>query len=255
MTPAIEAVARLMRLSFNPPPPVAGARVMQVLQPGKRAHQLHLLRWAAAQASTLLGLLVVFFAADLIRLWSWLSFLEYFTAWNFDVTTFLPAEWRLVGVAATVGGFLLQLPLSLAGLWAERRATWYVISDQGVQLRHGLWTTHETSLRYANLQQVVLHQRPLQRLLGLADLVITTAGARQNSDDDEDEKTRRPGVLADLDLAAAHRLRDEIRSRLPGTDAPRPPAAPARPLALTAAQQALAEARALRQAVTNGSRP
>lgn len=249
-----------LRVTPEPPAPIANAQLRQVLRPSHRAHQLHLFKWAVAQLSALVGVLVIVFAIDFTQwLPEYLSFLDAFARLG-DYTTYIPARWRWVGILLTVGGFLAQLPLSFFTLWAERRTTWYVITDQGVQLRHGLWTVHETSLRFANIQHVTLKQGPLQRLLGLADLVLTTAGSRPKDDDDEDEKRKRQGELKDLDDASAQNLLNEIRSQLPtaGTEAARPTSPPA-PLpaggAISAAQLLLSEARALRQTLEQNAAP
>jgi membrane protein YdbS with pleckstrin-like domain len=254
----LQPLWRLLRLSLEPPAPIANAQVRRVLQPGHRAHQLHLLRWAAAQLSALMGVLVIVFAIDFTQwLPDYLSFLDGFARLG-DYTTYIPAPWRWVGTVLAVGGFLLQLPFSFLSLWAERRTTWYVISDQGVQLRYGLWTVHETGLRFANIQHVTLKQGPLQRLLSLADVVLNTAGGRPNDDDDEDEKHKRQGELKDLDYASAQNLLSEIRSQLPaaGPEAVRlapPPVPLTAPTTLAAAQLLLSEARALRQTLEYNS--
>lgn len=259
MTPkSLQPLWQALRVTLEPPVPIANAQLRQVLRPSHRAHQLHLLKWAFAQLSALVGVVVIVFAIDFTQwLPNWLSFLDVFARLG-DFTTYIPAPWRWVGILLTVGGFLVQLPLSFFTLWAERHTTWYVITDQGVQLRHGLWTVHETSLRFANIQHVTLKQGPLQRLLGLADLVLNTAGGRPKDDDDEDEKRKRQGELKDLDDASAQNLLSEIRNQLPaaGTEAVRLIPLPAPLVAntsLAAAHQLLAEARALRHTLQQSS--
>lgn len=251
MAKILQPLWRLLRLSLEPPAPIANAQVRQILQPGHRAHQLHLLRWAAAQISALLGVLVIVFAIDFTQwLPDYLSFLDVFARLN-DYTTYIPAQWRWLGVTLTIAAFVVQLPLSFFILWAERRTTWYVISDQGVQLRYGLWTMNETSLRFTNIQHVMLKQGLLQRVLGLADVVLNTAGGRPKEDDEDDEERKRQGELKDLEYAQAQTLLSEIRNQLPvaSSEAARlipPPAPLVTNTSLAAAQQLLAEARTLR---------
>jgi uncharacterized membrane protein YdbT with pleckstrin-like domain len=249
----VQPLFRFLRLTLEPPAPIADARLEQVLQPGHRAHQLHLLKWAGAQLSALVGVVVVLTAFDFTQ---WLprslSFIEVFFQWA-DFINFLPDEWRWVGVILALGGFLVQLPLSFLSLWAKRRTLWYVVTNQGVQLRHGLWTTHETSLRFANIQQVTLKQGPLQRVLGLVDIVLSTAGQRSSGDDDDDEERKSRGQLRDLDSGSAQRLLTEIRQRLPssadGAPPPHSAAAQTSAQAVEAAQLLLSEARTLRQSL------
>ncbi|MBL8046461.1 MAG: PH domain-containing protein [Anaerolineales bacterium] len=247
-----------LHISLEPPAPIANAPVRRVLQPGHRAHQLHLLRWAAAQLSALVGVLIILLAIDFTQwLPDYLDFLDVFARFG-DYTTYLPSRWRWVGIVLALGGFLVQLPLSFLSLWAERRTTWYVVSDQGVQLRYGLWTVNETSLRFANIQQVTLRQGPVQRVLGLADVVLQTAGGRPKDDDDDDEKRKRQGQLKDLEYAQAQNLLSEIRNQLPAASAEAarltpPPAPIPSSRALSAAQHLLTEARALRQTLQPNS--
>lgn len=54
--------------------------------------------------------------------------------------------------------------------------TWYVLSDRSLRIRRGLWTLHETTITYENVQNVAVRQGPLQRWFGIADLVVQSAG-------------------------------------------------------------------------------
>lgn len=249
MTPLVRPLFRFLRLPLTPPAPIAGAELRQVLQPARRTHHLRLLKWTAAQVSALMGVLLLITAIDFTQwLPAWLRFVEVFNRWD-DFTDYLPAEWRWVGLLLVVGGFLTQAAFSFLALWAERHTTWYVISDQGVQLQHGVWTTHETSLRFANIQQVSLRQGVLQRLIGLADVVVSTAGGRRSADDDEDAKRKNQGQLRDLDYTQAQRLLETLRGQLEAPYALAAPAPAPDVAALEAAQLLLAEAQALRRSV------
>ena len=54
--------------------------------------------------------------------------------------------------------------------------TWYVLSDRSMRLRRGIWTIHETTITYENIQNVSIKQGPLQRYFGIADVLVETAG-------------------------------------------------------------------------------
>jgi hypothetical protein len=54
--------------------------------------------------------------------------------------------------------------------------TWYVISERSMRLRHGVWSVHETTITFENVQNVQVSQGPLQRYFGFSDLVVQTAG-------------------------------------------------------------------------------
>lgn len=240
-----------LQTAMQPPTPIRGAEALQLLRPSRRAHLWHWAKWAGAQLSALTGLILVLSAFDLTE---WLprnlQFVRFFTRWD-DYSDYLPPEWQWVGLTLTLGGFLTQFGLTLITVWLEWRTIAYLVTDQGVQLRHGLWTVNETSLRFANIQQVVFKQGLIQRLLGLADVVVSTAGQRASGDDEDDQRKKR-GLLRDLDAAQARSLIDAIRERLPLASGAPPEPTPTLPgptATLAAAQQLLGEAQALRAAV------
>lgn len=54
--------------------------------------------------------------------------------------------------------------------------TWYVISDRSMRIRRGVWTVHETTITFDNVQNVKITQGPLQRHFGFSELIVETAG-------------------------------------------------------------------------------
>ncbi len=54
--------------------------------------------------------------------------------------------------------------------------TWYVLTDRSMRIRRGIWTIHETTITFENIQNIRLQQGPLQRYLGFANLIVETAG-------------------------------------------------------------------------------
>jgi uncharacterized membrane protein YdbT with pleckstrin-like domain len=53
---------------------------------------------------------------------------------------------------------------------------WYIVTDRSLRIRTGVWNVRESTLTFANIQQISVGQGPLQRLLGIYDLEVTTAG-------------------------------------------------------------------------------
>jgi membrane protein YdbS with pleckstrin-like domain len=72
--------------------------------------------------------------------------------------------------------YLAQLPLTYAVRRLDYEMRWYMVTDRSLRLRHGVWKISESTMSFANIQQVVVAQGPLQRLLGLADVKVKTAG-------------------------------------------------------------------------------
>jgi membrane protein YdbS with pleckstrin-like domain len=72
--------------------------------------------------------------------------------------------------------FLVQIPLSFAVLNLDFELRWYIVSDRSLRIREGILTLREKTVTFANVQNVEIRRNPLQRLLGLADVRVQTAG-------------------------------------------------------------------------------
>jgi len=73
---------------------------------------------------------------------------------------------------------VIVLPDILAYIAIHLRydTTWYVLSDRSMRLRRGVVFIRETTITFENIQNVTVRQGPLQRLFGVADVVVETAG-------------------------------------------------------------------------------
>jgi membrane protein YdbS with pleckstrin-like domain len=83
-----------------------------------------------------------------------------------------------LGVAKTVAAILalIQAPISWAAIRLEYEFRCYLVTDRSLRIREGLATIREITLSFANVQQISVEQGPIQRLLGLSDVVVTSAG-------------------------------------------------------------------------------
>lgn len=153
---------------------------------------------------------------------------------------------------------IAQIPFSYAAVRLEFEQHWYIVTDRSLRIRTGLVSLRESTMSFANLQQVQVQQGPLQRLLGLADVHVQSAGGGDGD----------PGQLDSLHTGIFHsvenapEIRDLILERLrqfrqaglgdPDEAAHQAPvtATPAQnpANALAAARELLTEARALRHA-------
>lgn len=102
-----------------------------------------------------------------------------------ELVAFLPAAvvaglkgstWGIVLMAlgAMVVGIAMFLGYCAVRLDYELR--YYVVTDRSIRIREGAWTVREMTLTHANVQDVSIAQGPLQRFLGIADVVVKTAG-------------------------------------------------------------------------------
>ena len=63
---------------------------------------------------------------------------------------------------------------ALARLDYEMR--YYIVTDRSLRVREGVVVVRETTITFANIQNMRIDQGPLQRLFGIYDLVVETAG-------------------------------------------------------------------------------
>jgi len=155
--------------------------------------------------------------------------------------------------------YLVQIPVTYAMVRLDWEQRWYIVTDRSLRIRTGLTTVLESTMSFANLQQVVVTQGPLQRLLGLADVRVQSAGGGgEMSEAHQGQPSLHTGIFHGVEHAAE--IRDLILERLrqfrhAGLGDPDDQAAPGKPSdansnapgdALNAAEELLAEARALR---------
>lgn len=120
-----------------------------------------------------------------------------------------PILWvfKILGLAA----YLLQLPLTYAIRRLDFEMRWYVVTDRSLRIRTGVWSIQESTMSFANLQQVEVTQGPLQRLLGLADVKVQSAGGSDNPHGKPQDDLH-TGHFHGVDNA--HEIRDLIQDRL-----------------------------------------
>jgi len=176
-----EGLSRFVLRVFMVPPephlPAGAPESARVFRAGKNYWRLKVLGWTVRQALTLVGFVVAMVmlsqAAESGRLpmnkgqipagfLSWLAFVRVFEiiAWAF---------------------WVVQLPVTFAVLRLDYTLRWYIVTDRAARLREGIVTLKEMTLTLANVQDIRLRQGPLQRLLGLADVELRTAGGSEGT--------------------------------------------------------------------------
>lgn len=160
-----------------------------------------------------------------------------------------------------VGFFVFQALVSYVVLRLDYEQRWYMVTDRSLRIRSGVWSVWEMTMSFANLQQVVVTQGPMQRWLGLADLKVESAGGGGGQHGHHGQ-TRSLHVGFFHGVGNASEVRDLILARLrefrqSGLGDPEEKAATPPPLiaikgdgnAVVAARDLLLAARELRQAL------
>ena len=245
---------RVLKVPPEPHLPAGTADTAKVFRASKRYLQLKILNWGVGQVLTLVGLISALVALRLIE------------DGTIDVLSNFPHRaivLRLLGLVEAFGviAFIAQLPLSLLPVILDWELRWYIVTDRSLRIREGVWKVSEMTMTFANVQEVSIRQGPVERLFGIANLRVRTAGGGAGAsphDAQSEEESGHIGYFRGVDNAPA--IRDLILERLKrlrdaGLGDPDQPEAvtedapSAPPDVVEAARALLAEARALRKTV------
>ncbi len=190
-----DLVFRVMRVPPTPePPPGSPPRVFRA---APNFFKLRLLRWSATQLVAVAGVVIaIFFLRQAepkmpsVVLWFWRA-------------------GEILGIAALA--FEIVFGWILVRLDYELR--WYMLSDRAIRIREGITTVREKTIALANIQNLAVRQGPLQRLLGIADVEVKTAGGGGSSSEMEGKKgAREPMHVAYFrGVDNAEEIRDLLR--------------------------------------------
>lgn len=156
-----------------------------------------------------------------------------------------------------IGLFFVQMLMTYAIVRLEFEQHWYIVTDRSLRIRTGILRLRESTMSFANIQQVEIRQGPVQRLLGLADVCVRSAGGGDPTPGPKGhggEASLHTGVFEGVSNAVE--IRDLVLERLrkfreaglgdPEDARAHPPAeTPPNRSAVEAVGEVLAEARAL----------
>jgi uncharacterized membrane protein YdbT with pleckstrin-like domain len=150
----------LLRVPREPTVP-AGARTIRIFRAAPNYFRYRLLLWGLTQLGVLAGLIAgLFFLYQVQRSIS-----------QPVVVFFLRGAEILAWIT-----FLLQIPVSIVALRLDFDMRWYILADRSLRIREGIFSLHEKTMTFANIQQITIRQNPLQRLLGISDVNVRSAG-------------------------------------------------------------------------------
>ncbi len=150
-----------------------------------------------------------------LKLWFWLglTFMDglFFAGW---IASFFVNIWLGVLLAPVfVAVAILPDIAAYAGIHLRYDTTWYIFSDRSMRIRRGIWTIHETTITFENIQNVKVEQGPVQRFYGIANVIVQTAGGGGQSHQKGGAASQSHAGLIE-GVADAERIRDMIMARV-----------------------------------------
>jgi len=242
-TPVRAAVLKLFKVPPEPELPAGSPGSVRTFRAAPNFFKLKLLLWGVRQTMAFAGLVV------------------FIVAWQVAGSG-VPRELDItVNIVKAFGVllFLAQIPVTYAIVRLDWEMRWYIVSDRSLRIRAGIWHVQEMTMTFANIQQISVHQGPLQRVLGIYDLEVSTAGGGAAMHPAHGVKTNSShrgffhGIdnapeIRDMILERLRRLRDTGLGDPDEPEAAEPPAREMEAPVLAAARELLREAQALRRA-------
>jgi len=148
-------VARGLKVPPRPEPPAGAPGSLRSFRASASYLKYRLVQWGLKQAAAVWGLIVGLVFVTQID-----AFPRLFTA--LEIFAWL--------------GFVFQLVFSLIVVFVDWDLRWYLVTDRSLRIREGVGKVTEKTQSFANIQNLSIRRGPLQRLLGIADLEVKTAG-------------------------------------------------------------------------------
>ena len=185
-------VLALMKVPAEPQPPDGSAGSARIFRAGRNYYRWRVAVWAATNFATAIPLAAVFFALSRPLRTSppWIRY---------------SAE---VVMAFIVMAFLVSAFFTFLQQRLNYELRWYVVTDRCLRVRNGIVNVHEMTTTFANIQEVRLSSGPLQKVLGLADVEVHSAGGGSGKGSSDGHVARFDGV------GNAPEIRDFILARL-----------------------------------------
>lgn len=184
-------VVKLLKVPPEPEsPPGANARIFRA---ARNFFYYKLVGWGISQVSALIGLILALTFISKVELPS-------------EILTTMLYWLEILGLV----GFVAQLPFTLGVTFLDYEMRWYIVTDQSLRIREGITSVKEKTMTFANIQNIMVRQGPLQRVLGIADVEVRNAGGggAQSGEDGHAGEQVHVGYFRGVDNA--QELRDTI---------------------------------------------
>lgn len=190
------ACERVLRIPADPEPPPGDDASTRIYRAADNYYKYLLIVWALSSFATILPTLIAAIACLVAAATSNLS------PWFTLIPAFLLAVMIVVSL----------IHLAVVRLNYEKR--WYIITDRSLRVREGVIGIQEMTVTFANIQNISISQGPIQRLLGIADLRVDTAGGAGATGHSHHAAAQQAHVAWFRGVDNAPQVREVIQSRL-----------------------------------------
>jgi uncharacterized membrane protein YdbT with pleckstrin-like domain len=186
---------RLLRIPADPHPPPGDEASTQIYRAAKNYYKYLVALWLITSVLAMLFPLIIVIVFVVLA----------FSAREFSIF------WVLIPGAILLLDLVVCLfRLAIIRLNYEKR--WYIVTDRSLRVREGVVGVREMTVTFANIQNISVSQGPVQRLLGIADLRVETAGGGGASDPHHHGQNLHTAWFRGIDNASA--VRELIQQRL-----------------------------------------
>jgi uncharacterized membrane protein YdbT with pleckstrin-like domain len=213
MLERIEGLAgRLLRVPASPTAPEGSEGSTRIFHPSANFLRLRQLHWLVTQIAAAVGLAFAIGWRSIPNSEAVLNHISLGPFSAFDILTsrlfFTIETWGLLAYVAL-------LPITAAMVRLDYSQRWYLVTDRSLRIREGVRSIREQTMTFANIQNLSIRQNPLQRVLGISDLLVRTAGGGDTESgtvgaggDENEGKVLHVAVFRGVDNAEA--IRDLI---------------------------------------------
>ncbi|HEV7667033.1 MAG TPA: PH domain-containing protein [Thermoanaerobaculia bacterium] len=188
-------VERLLRIPPPPGPPAGAHDSIRIFRGAPGLYRYQLAIWLFKQLGAGAGLFGGFAVISIIPNFPYKGLLDVIEA---------------IGLVI----FLAALPFTFLMVHLDYQLRWYIVTDRSLRIREGLLKVAERTMSFANIQNIAVQQGPLQRLFGIADLEVHSAGGGGSRRPGHDKKQEDLHVGKFRGVDNAEEIRDSILARV-----------------------------------------
>ena len=160
-------LCKVLKIPPEPSDPMGAVNSVRVFRASINYYYYKLLGWALSSvASVIVSLGVCAFIA----------FQAFFALGGHKPSLTLGTIEMCLAALLLIGGAIFKTAIGLFLVRLDYEMRWYKLSDRSLRIREGIFTVREMTMTFANIQDIEISQGPIQRLFGISDLKVDSAG-------------------------------------------------------------------------------